>query len=537
LGTFNSKGSEATRPEFHSHRTTSALPSAAGKRATRQMKITSLRFAALCGAILLQAIAISAQVPQQFQRDDSAKLTATAHASAAAKPSGAADSGVSEVELLKRRVEEIENQNRALMQIVADLKARLDASSHSEPAKPSVPAVASSRSASPERTQAPAPSNQSDKNQPPRWSDLIGEGNKFKFYGQLRLDMDFDTQRPNNTQTPLFITSPDPAAGGANIGEFSMHPRLTRFGIDYSGPHIDALGDARLSGKLETDFENGGSESRQIIRIRHAYLRLDWSDFSILAGQTWDIVSPLFPTVNNDTLQWNAGNVGDRRPQIRAAYEPKVGAGRLSFAGGAGLTGAIDSADLDNNGYRDGEESQLPNFQGRIGYSFPAGKDRTASFGFSGFYGFLETQKPIAGRTDFHSQLLNLDVSVPLASFLALRGEGWWGRNMSDVRGGAGQGINLANGREIRGRGGWSEANFKLSRYFSFNPGFSTDDPVDRDVPNGGRTRNQAWYLANRITPGGNFLIGADYLRWRTDFKGFRRGTDNRVNIFFQYSF
>lgn len=81
------------------------------------------------------------------------------------------------------------------------------------------------------------------------------------------------------------------------------------------------------------------------------------------------------------------------------------------------------------------------------------------------------------------------------------------------------------------------EANIQLSRYLSFNPGFSTDDPVDEDIPNGGRTRNRAFYFANRITPGGNFLIEADYLRWRTDYKGFRRGIDNRVNIFFQYGF
>jgi len=118
-----------------------------------------------------------------------------------------------------------------------------------------------------------------------------------------------------------------------------------------------------------------------------------------------------------------------------------------------------------------------------------------------------------------------------------VRGEGRWGRNMSDVRGGAGQGVNAATGREIRGRGGWSEANVRVSRYLSINPGFSTDDPVDADLPNGGRTRNRAFYFADRITPGGNFLMGADYLRWRTDYKGLRRGVDNCVNLFLQYSF
>ena len=500
------------------------------------MKKTSLQLAALCGSILLLVYTASAQNHQASQPSDSINSRTNASANAANTPTDASGS-VGEMELLKRRVDEVENQNRALMQIVTELKVRLDESGKSKDTQARSAIAAASKTSGHSPAEAQSESPQREKNQPARWSDLISEGNKFKLYGFLRLDLDVDSQRPSNAQTPLFVTSPDPAGGGASIGEFSMHPRLTRFGIDYTGPRIATLGDAKLSGKLETDFENGGSESRQIIRIRHAFLRLDWNDFSILAGQTWDIVSPLYPTVNSDTLQWNAGNVGDRRPQFRAAYEPKAGRGKFSFIGGVGLTGAIDALDLDNNGFRDGEESQRPDVQGRIGYSYPIDKDRTASFGISGFYGFLKTARPIAGRTDFHSQLINVDFTLPLASHFAVRGEGWWGRDMSDIRGGAGQGINTAIGQEVRGRGGWSEANIKVSRYFSFNPGFSTDDPVDQDLPNGGRTRNRAFYFANRITPGGNFLIGADYLRWLTSHKGLRRGLDNRVNIFFQYSF
>src|SRR5262249_48659676 len=89
-----------------------------------------------------------------------------------------------------------------------------------------------------------------------RWSEAISEGNQFKLHGALRLDMIVDSQRPNNAQSPLFIPSPDPLAGGKlRAGSFTMHPRLTTFGIDYNGPQISSLGDARLSGKLEADFQ------------------------------------------------------------------------------------------------------------------------------------------------------------------------------------------------------------------------------------------------------------------------------------------
>lgn len=501
------------------------------------MKRITLILPALCGFTLISVGAALAQSPQPKLSTQVQPSAKAARLRTDAVPETNSLESTNEVETLKHRLDEVETQNRALKQALIELKTRVDVLS------PAPVANSNSNSSAPQTippttAQTTSPASQADKNEPVRWSQLLGEGNRIKLYGFLRLDLDFDSQRPNNTQIPFFITSPDASVGGTTNGDYSIHPRLTRIGIDYTGPRIAKLGNAKLSGKLETDFENGGSESRQIIRIRHAYLRLDWKETSLLAGQTWDIVSPLFPIVNNDSLMWNAGNVGDRRPQLRVAYEPKAGRGKFSFAGGVGLTGAIDALDLDNNGFRDGEESGVPDVQGRVGYSHPLGaKDRIASLGFSGFYGYLRTSRPIAGRTKFHAQLLNFDFTLPLSSRLSLRGEGWWGRNMSDVRGGAGQAINLATGREIRGRGAWSEAGIKVSRYLSLNPGFTTDDPVDADLPAGGRTRNRAFYLANRITPGGNFLIGADYLRWQTTYRGLQRGTDNRVNIFFQYNF
>jgi hypothetical protein len=208
----------------------------------------------------------------------------------------------------------------------------------------------------------PKPEAQTDNNgDSVRWPDILGEGNRVKLSGFFRLDLDIDSQRPNNSQVPLFITSKEGISKDVSGGDFSMHPRLTRFGLDYSGPSVAGLGDGKLSGKFEVDFENGGTESRQIIRIRHAYLKMSWKRFSMLAGQTWDVVSLLVPTVNNDTLMWNAGNVGDRRPQLQVAFDSNIGRGKWSFTGAAGLTGAVDAQDLDVDAFRDGEESRRPN--------------------------------------------------------------------------------------------------------------------------------------------------------------------------------
>jgi hypothetical protein len=440
--------------------------------------------------------------------------------------------GAAEIKILKSRVAELEAQNRAILEALASIRTKLGLETVEAKAAPT---SSPTTPASVPQTEAPGTSGNVV-----RWNELsAGGNNKLKFYGLLRLDMDIDSQRPNSPQSPLFIASPDPGLGGKpDAGNFSMHPRLTRFGVDYSGPQVSGLWGAQLSGKLELDFENGGSESRQIIRIRHAYMELKKGDVSFLAGQTWDLLSPLIPTVDNDTLLWNAGNIGDRRPQIQFSYQPKVGRGRWSIATAAGLTGAIDAQDLDNNTYRDGEESGKPDFQARVGYGQPLWvSEQSASFGVSTFYGWENTSKAIGGRTLFHAQATNVDYTLPLSRIVSLRGEGWWGRNMSDIRGGAGQGINVTNGREIRGRGGWSELTLRLSRYYSLHPGFSVDSPVPSDVPIGGRTRNQVYYFGNRITPGGDFTIGADYLRWWTSFQGYKAALDNRINIFFQYAY
>jgi hypothetical protein len=426
------------------------------------------------------------------------------------------------------------------MQLLSDLKSRLDptvrpvnaADTHSvDLSRPRVePEFSGRKGAAVEAEARPAETASARQaNDAARWSELMSEGNRFKLFGAVRLDMIFDSQRPNNAQSPLFIPS------GTGSENFTMHPRLTTFGVDYMGPEISTLGDGRLSGKLMIDFQNGGSEFTQVPRILEAYLRMDWGDVFVLGGQKWDTVSPLRPIVNDDSVMFTAGNVGLRRPQLLFGYDPKTEGASISIVGGFGLTGAVDAADLDLNGVRDGEESGAPNLQGRIGVSGPSWvPDQRASIGISGVYGFLETATPVFGRTHFRSRLANIDFTLPLAEFLSFRGEGWWGRNMSDFGGGAGQGFTFRN---VRGRGGWAELGIKAGEYFSTHPGFTTDDPRDGDLFGGGITRNRAFYWGNRIKPNANLLIGVDYLRWKTNFRGLVRGLNNRLNLFFQYNF
>jgi hypothetical protein len=371
----------------------------------------------------------------------------------------------------------------------------------------------------------------------------------IRFYGFARLDMIYSDSRQNNSQLPAFVRSEDPTAPAA-IGTpadshiFTMHPRLTRFGADFIGPNVERLGNAKVTGKLEIDFYNlPSSESRNAPRMRHAWLKLAWDDFSVLAGQTADVIAPLFPVVNPDFVMWAAGNLGDRRPQLRPEWIPKIGEGRLILQGEVGLTGADDAQDLDPaaaGGFRDGEASGMPTLQGRVAYRHPLWeKKANVEVGIWGHFARENTDTPqgASGRQGFTSEAVGFDMTVPLyKDVLWAKGELWKGKNLTDVRGGILQGINTVTGQEVRSQGGWFELGAKPAKWFSVHGGFSFDDPRDADLAAGARAKNEIWYLAFR----GMFdpiEIGFDYLNWTTKYVGFLKGDDNRVQAYIMYKF
>lgn len=343
-------------------------------------------------------------------------------------------------------------------------------------------------------------------------------------YGFVRLDGMRDSSQADNTQKPTYLVSPD-ATGGSNREQFAMHPRLTRIGVNLAAPQ--PVSGWNATGQIEMDFQNGGSESRPTPRARQLWMKLARGPSSLLFGQTWDVISPLNPSPNDDTLMWNAGNLGDRRPQVRYTYDTKT----ASVAVALGLTGAIDGKDLDGNGIRDGEQSGEPHLQARVGW-----QSALAAVGLWGEIGAERTATAVGGRTHFESQLVGVDAKVKLTHRLDVIGEAWTGQNLSDFRGGVGQGINPTTGREITSAGGWAEFGFQVDPKYRVAVGYSLDDPRNGDVAANGRTRNYAWYLANKWKMG-PVEFGLNYLYWTTDYKGLRRGIDNRFSFFVVHRF
>ena len=281
----------------------------------------------------------------------------------------------------------------------------------------------------------------------------------------LRMDMAYDTSRMSDTQIPVFVRSEDPKRPRCCPRKperiHTLYP-YDPLRLNLGGGEVEAIGSPKLTGRIEVDFYGGpASDSRNMFRMRHAWAKLQWGNFFLLAGQTSDLISPLYPSVNADMLMWGTGNLADRRPQTRVQYTLPIGASQLLIQSAAGLTNAIDRKDLDKNGVPDGEVSGLPTLQGRLALRLPLwktddGKSHPLEIGAWGHQAWEELDKPLDGTEEdaFQSSVVGIDLKLPLyQDRLALTAEGWTGKNLSDVRGGILQGINTKPERRFTQRG------------------------------------------------------------------------------------
>jgi hypothetical protein len=315
------------------------------------------------------------------------------------------------------------------------------------------------------------------------------------------------------------------------------------------GGEVEAIGSPKLTGRIEVDFYGGpASDSRNMFRMRHAWAKLQCGNFLLLAGQTSDLISPLYPSVNADMLMWGTGNLADRRPQTRAQYTLPIGATQLLIQSAVGLTNAIDRKDLDKNGVPDGEVSGLPTLQGRLALRLPIwktadSKSHPLEIGAWGHQAWEELDAPLDGteKDAFQSSVVGVDLKLPLyQDRLALIAEGWTGKNLSDVRGGILQGINTKTGAEIHATGGFAQLSWttvKTERYKNvLHAGIAMDDADDADLSDGGRDLNYAVFGAVQSVFG-HFTLGIEYLHWVTEYVGFDNGTSDRVNLYTLYNF
>lgn len=150
----------------------------------------------------------------------------------------------------------------------------------------------------------------------------------YNFYGFVRGDLFYNSRAnvaPVDGNFYMYPLDRDLDANGKDINAVpngTFYSFTTRFGLDMTGP---VLGRARTSAKIETDF-GGFTPSTTMLRIRQAYVALDWEKTQLLIGQTWHPLSGIMP----DVLNLSTGapfNPFNRSPLLRLQYA----AGRVKF--------------------------------------------------------------------------------------------------------------------------------------------------------------------------------------------------------------
>jgi len=357
---------------------------------------------------------------------------------------------------------------------------------------------------------------------------------KFKPYGYIKLDAAYDDSRTNYGNFVLFIPN---EAAHKDDNEFNMTARQTRLGLDIMAPEIY---DWKAWGRIELDFYGDGTvqhENKPEPLLRHAFMELKRGNFSLLAGQTSDLISPLFVDTLNYTVGWSTGNIGYRRPQLRATYVyPFTETTKLISAMAiARSTGTINE-DLDLDIQNDGEDAGFPTVQGRLALATKILTEKNPTIiGVSGHYGEEEIDwelYPLFPGTEqerVKSWSVNGDLEIPITTKIAVKGEAFVGYNLDDYFGGILQGVNSTTHEVIKSVGGWAQVSYFHSDKWKYRMGFGIDDPNNEDLSAGMRSRNSFYFgnvVYSLIPP---VDIGLEYSHWQTEYEERSTGTDNRL--------
>jgi hypothetical protein len=353
-----------------------------------------------------------------------------------------------------------------------------------------------------------------------------------QLYGYIKLDAAWDSSRIDQGDFARWVIAD---AQGGDDSQFNITANQTRLGLKLYGPKIE---DVTTGGLVEMDFYGGGGENRANPMMRKAYLTIAWQklDLRLLAGQESDIVSPLLPETVNYTVQWWAGNIGYRRPQVRVSKGYAIAEGtRLDLT--LGVTRTIGDASFYSPGDT-GEDAGFPTTAGRIALSFPCFTSKATELGVSGHWGEEEYDIDNTNRDDhFNSWSVNLDLLLPIVEKLSLKAEGFFGDNLDAYLGGIGQGVVIDDptgpeyngGKEVRGYGGWLAAGIGPFGGLRFNLGASAEYLDGTFLPDGSRTINATVFGNGFYRFYENIELALEIAYWKTEYKSQDDGHAARV--------
>lgn len=362
---------------------------------------------------------------------------------------------------------------------------------------------------------------------------------KFSPYGRLWTSMSYDTQRTQIGDYVLWVDSPSVRSGA----EFQVDARSTRLGCDIAGPDLDCFCGVKTGGKVEIDFQGTflrGDEGT--VLLRHAYWEMKNEDYRVLAGQTWDVISPLYTPTFDYTAGSAAGNLAYRRAQFRLErYLHSSDEFLISLQTAAAVDIIVPFPTVTRVVNHHGS---WPDWQNRVAFTFGDRKAKDAQpieIGVSGHVGeqnldFLPLVGPVITNLARPTWSINVDAKVPITPTFGVQGEVFTGTNLSNYFGGILQGIDPVTLQPIRDSGGWVALWYNPLPTHHWNVGYSLDDPLDQDMTVG-RLYNQYIFTNYTYDITKALNVGLEVASWKTLYVGLEPGNAVRFETVVRYNF
>ena len=257
---------------------------------------------------------------------------------------------------------------------------------------------------------------------------------KLKLTGFVKNDFFWDSRQTVSAREGHFLLWPqavDEDLDGNDINaksNFNFLAVQSRISLGISG--TEAFG-AKISGKIEGDFFAQANDNINLLRLRHAYVKMNWTNTELLFGQYWIpmFITGCFP----GTVSFNTGvpmQPFGRNPQIRLTQK----LGGLKFIAVASSQRDYTSRGVDGVTGIYMRNSMLPELSAQIHFA----KDKTILAGIGASYKQIVPQIVTATgfATDETVSSINAIAFLKVkTSPVTIKMEGVYGQNTPDVLG------------------------------------------------------------------------------------------------------
>ncbi|MDR1699115.1 MAG: hypothetical protein LBR75_04765 [Prevotellaceae bacterium] len=324
---------------------------------------------------------------------------------------------------------------------------------------------------------------------------------KFKFYGNVRIDTYYNSRQMEEAAEGFWLSYPKPEALDAFGNDLNgqsmagMTATASRFGFDFLPFRVDKL-NMNLSGKIETDFQGFGGTAT-VMRIRHAYLNMNFGKSDVLAGQNWH---PFYDNCAPQVLDLNGGSPYQpfgRSPQLRYSYTTND----LKIYGAAVYQIQFTSFGPNGRSHVYQRNAKLPELVAGLDY-----KAGDFKLGAGAEYKQIEPRTTATINIDNVAQTVAVDEKLPSAAvnayvqyshnLLTLKAKGTFGQNLSDMQMLGGYAVTDENARGERSYkpfnvvSTWLSADYKfgenspfaLNIFGGYSKNLGTDHAIKGDV-------------------------------------------------------